>query len=429
MCRTLLVAALLITLFLFLPLGAASDPTADAASAPDPQQAGGAPSDPPGFPRRVLDRKVDLLGGPVRGRAEAPITIVEFADFQCSFSIKEYPKLRQIMQEYPGHVRLVFKHLPCMQHELARPAAAAAVLAYRQLGNDGFWRMHDLILESPQRLSLLTLREYAMQLGMDLVQFDRVTRDPVLIDALLARDVAEAELCRVSTTPTVFINGAVLSGWRSIEDYRAQINRILQVSAPEDVQILRSDPDRCAAQQNNVPILGPPEAPVWIMVFGDMLSPSTRQEHTIVRQLMETYPERVRLVFKHCPAPDQPASRLAAALTLLAYREKGNASHWLMYELIMEAPLPLSAADLRRIACEVGVAPARVDQVMGDPELIDGLLAMDAAEQALSCPIREIPTVFIRGKLLQPHTLQDYEARIRPILDDFDKRDGRRIAW
>ncbi len=167
---------------------------------------------------------------PVLGPENAAVTIVEFADFQCPHSVKEYPKIKKILKEYPGKVKFVFKHRPLAFHTKARPVHAAAELARLEKGPEGFWKMHDMIMAEPKKLENSVLRGYAESLGLGLTRFDEVMSDEKMIEELLSQDKAEAIKCKVSGTPTVFINGLKMSN-RSLESYKNQIEELLKTLA------------------------------------------------------------------------------------------------------------------------------------------------------------------------------------------------------
>lgn len=174
---------------------------------------------------------VNIGSSPVLGKADAPVTITEWADFQCPFCAREYPKLKEILAAYPDKVRIVFKHRPLAFHKQAKPAHAAAQLAMEQGGSELFWKMHDRIIASPKALEVKDLRGYAEALNLDLARFDAVMADPKKIDQFLKLDLDEAAKCKVNATPTVMINGLKLSGDRSIESYKARIDGLLKSAA------------------------------------------------------------------------------------------------------------------------------------------------------------------------------------------------------
>jgi len=164
---------------------------------------------------------------PVLGPKDASVTIVEFADFQCPYCIREFPKIRKVLDEYKDKVRFVFKHHPLSFHKKAKPVHAAAELARLQGGAEMFWKMHDMIMAEPKKLEIADMRGHAEKLGLDLTRFDEVMADAKKIDELLSTDIAESKKCKVRGTPTVFVNGMKMTD-RSIDGYKARIDGILK---------------------------------------------------------------------------------------------------------------------------------------------------------------------------------------------------------
>jgi len=170
--------------------------------------------------------EIEIGSSPVLGPADAAVTIVEFTDFQCPFCVREWPKIKKVLNDYIGKVRLVFKHYPLNFHAKARPAHAAAEFANLTKGVEAFWKMHDMIIANPKDLEPATLRRYAELLGLNLAEFDKLMADPSRIDELLKTDITDAADYGVSGTPTVFINGLKLDP-RTAENYRSRIDEII----------------------------------------------------------------------------------------------------------------------------------------------------------------------------------------------------------
>jgi protein-disulfide isomerase len=169
---------------------------------------------------------INISSSPVLGPKDAQVTIVLFSDFQCPFCVREYPKIKKIMETYKGKVKLVFKHYPLPFHEKAKPAHVAAQLVFEQKGADAFWNMHDMIMAAPDKIDSSDIRGYVSDLDMPLGSFDAVMDDENKMDKLLSADMAEAKKCNVNGTPTVLINGLKMQG-REIDDYQRRIAQIL----------------------------------------------------------------------------------------------------------------------------------------------------------------------------------------------------------
>ena len=112
-------------------------------------------------------------GSPSRGPADAPVTIVEFSEFQCPFCRRVLPTLREVEDRYRGRVRLVFRHFPLARHKDAPKAAEAAECA-RDQGR--FWEMHDRLFENAERLGVADLKRHARAVGLDGPAFDALPR-------------------------------------------------------------------------------------------------------------------------------------------------------------------------------------------------------------------------------------------------------------
>jgi Na+/H+ antiporter NhaA len=138
-----------------------------------------------------------------RGPADAPVTVVEYGDFECPFCGRAEPVVRELLQEF-GDVRYVWRHLPLSDvHPNAQLAAEAAEAAGNQ---DAFWQMHDLLFEHQDALRPNDLMSYAEQLGLDVERFHNDLRQHTG-SARVAEDVDSADLSGVSGTPTFFVNG------------------------------------------------------------------------------------------------------------------------------------------------------------------------------------------------------------------------------
>jgi len=129
--------------------------------------------------------EISVGDSPVLGPKDAAVTIVEFSDFQCPYCVKEYPTLKQIMDEYPGKVRLVFKHFPLGFHKQAPAVHVMMALALRQKGNDTFWKLHEMIMAEPKRLDSAAMKIYAQALGMDTAELDKVWADEKTLSEIL----------------------------------------------------------------------------------------------------------------------------------------------------------------------------------------------------------------------------------------------------
>jgi protein-disulfide isomerase len=145
---------------------------------------------------------------PVRGPADARVTIVEFSDFQCPFCARSLPAIKEVEQAYGKEVRIVWKHLPLSFHPNAMPAALVAEGA-RQQGK--FWEMHDRLFAGQQALGEASYGTWAKELGLDLAKLE-VARKAPATRARVEEDLQAASAAGVTGTPTFVVNGEAVVG-------------------------------------------------------------------------------------------------------------------------------------------------------------------------------------------------------------------------
>ena len=158
--------------------------------------------------------KLRLQGSPAKGPANARVTLVEFADFECPHCAVLYQNLKSIETRYP-QVRIIYKDFPLIQiHPWAQTAAIGGRCAFEQ-SPAAFWKVHDLIFDNQDVLSAENvwgkLVEYASQAGLDAGTFKSCLASP---DAQKAVDTSRAEgvAVGVNSTPTVYVNGRPVPG-------------------------------------------------------------------------------------------------------------------------------------------------------------------------------------------------------------------------
>jgi Na+/H+ antiporter NhaA len=146
-----------------------------------------------------VDRERDHIRGPV----DAPVTVVEYGDFECPFCGRAESVVRELLRDF-ADVRYVWRHLPLNDVHISAQLAAEAAEAAAEQG--AFWEMHDLLLAQQAALRLEDLIGYAQQLGLDVERFTDDLREHVGVTRV-AEDVDSADLSGVTGTPTFFING------------------------------------------------------------------------------------------------------------------------------------------------------------------------------------------------------------------------------
>jgi protein-disulfide isomerase len=139
-----------------------------------------------------------------RGSRSAPVTLVEYGDFECPFCARAYPVVRELERSFTEDLLVVFRHNPIgREHPHAHLAAQASEAAALQ---GKFWEMHDSLFEHQDRLEERDLVERARAMGLDLARFERDLRSHPVIERVHADEVGAVH-SRVISTPTFFVNG------------------------------------------------------------------------------------------------------------------------------------------------------------------------------------------------------------------------------
>jgi protein-disulfide isomerase len=192
-----------------------------------PDQSGAAaPTSAPQYVRY----KIPTDGFPSLGPANAPITLVEFADFQCPFCRQwEQQTYQPLLAAYAGKIRIVYRDFPLTSiHPNAMPAAEAAQCANEQ---NQFWPFHDKLFGG-ETLSTDVYDQYAQQLGLNMTQFDQCVSTHKYAQQIQA-DADFATNLGVNSTPTFFINGLAVVGAQPLETFKGVIDKELAGQIPK----------------------------------------------------------------------------------------------------------------------------------------------------------------------------------------------------
>jgi Na+:H+ antiporter, NhaA family len=176
-------------------------------------------------PIPTLSPPVDLARDHVLGPADAPATLLEYADFQCPYCGDAYPVVNALLDRFPGRLRFVFRHMPLPDlHPRAQVAAEAAEAAAAQ---GRFWEMHARLFENQLRLGDRDLRDHAEAVGVaDLERFAAELREGVHA-ARVEADFQSGARSGVPSTPRFFVNGVIHLGSPSFGELSEAISREL----------------------------------------------------------------------------------------------------------------------------------------------------------------------------------------------------------
>jgi protein-disulfide isomerase len=190
-------------------------------------------------PQAEIRAKIQMNDAPMLGDPKAPVTLVEYSDFECPVCKSLHDVVRAILPTYAGKVRVIFKDFPIEQiHPWARTAALAGRCAYQQEPN-AFWKMYDQVYDTQDLISAANawtkMADYAAASGLNAVTFKSCMASPEASDAVNAsRD--NGLLVEVTSTPTIFVNGRRMVGadQRLLEQYiKYELAHLMTAKTPE----------------------------------------------------------------------------------------------------------------------------------------------------------------------------------------------------
>ena len=194
--------------------------------APKPAAAPQRPQEPED-PMKAPKKNIPIAAhSPFKGPANAPVTLVEFSEFQCPFCSRVGPTLKQLEKDYAGKLKIVFMHQPLPFHDNAQIAAEASMAANEQ---GKFWEYHDKLFANQKALGRPELEKYATELGLDLAKFKDALDKGKFKDAV-KKDSELGHKVGAGGTPTFFINGRKLVGAQPVEKFKMVIDAELKGS-------------------------------------------------------------------------------------------------------------------------------------------------------------------------------------------------------
>ncbi|MBI3334227.1 DsbA family protein [Candidatus Pacearchaeota archaeon] len=177
-------------------------------------------------PSGVTAANVDADDDAVLGDSDAPVTIIEFSDYECPYCGKHYTETYpQLKREYidTGKVKLVFRDFPLSFHPNALPAALAAECVKEKGGDDAYFAYHDILFENQATLSTANMKAWADELGYNI---DSCLDSQKYADEV-REDTADGSAAGVQGTPSFFINGRQLSGAQPYSAFKQAIDAAL----------------------------------------------------------------------------------------------------------------------------------------------------------------------------------------------------------
>ena len=441
---TMLLALSLMLTASLLACRSSSDTTDREAATSTEPQAATAEDAPEGHVYDPGDRW-NLVGDPVKGSEDAIVTIVEFSEFQCPFCSRVLPTLTQILEteEFAGKVRIVFQNMPLSFHEDAHLAGQAALAAHDQ---GKFWEYHDILFANMRALKRADLEGYAEQLELDMDAF-RAALDNETHKEQVDAEIALAGTLGIRGTPNFMINGrnlrgaqpfpafetiireeiaameALIEGGKSAsEAYAARLDENATANAAaannnnnnnNNQRPARPTPDPDAELYVPVgasPFKGPADALVTIVEFSEFQCPFCSRVMPTLDQIMETYGDDVRVVFKHNPLSFHDRAEPAARAAIAA---QAQGKFWEYHDILFANMRALSDEDLERYAEQVGLNMDQFRSVMQAEETGARIREEQQLSQRLAA--RGTPHFFVNGIRLRG--AQPFE-RFKTVIDE-----------
>ncbi|MDI3287725.1 thioredoxin domain-containing protein [Polyangium sp. 15x6] len=362
---------------------------------------------------------------PTWGSPNAPVTLVLFSDFECPFCSKVETTLTQLREQYgPQKLRIIWKSNPLPFHKNARPASVAAETVFRIKGPEAFWKFHELAFQNQRALTPENFEQWAAQAGVDKAKY-KASYDKQEFAAKVDADLAAGKAAGVSGTPASFINGILLSGAQPIDKFKQVIDEQLKAAdaaikagtKPEKVYAKLSQENKAKApppanreqaQQEDKtvwkvpvgtsPAKGPETALVTIVEWSDFQCPFCSRVVPTLDEVVKTYGDKVRIVWKDNPLPMHPRAEPAAELAREARAQKGEAGFWAAYDLLWKNQQKLTDDDLLGYAKELGLNVDKVKTAILDKKYGAEITAdQDLADELQASGT---PHFFINGRRL-----------------------------
>ena len=336
-------------------------------------------------PKPPARQFVDFNGAPALGPVDAPITLIEFTDFQCPYCKRANDTVHELMEKNPGKIRLVFKHNPLPFHDKADGAHRAAEAAALQ---GKFWEMYDLLFANNKKLDQSDLESYAAQIGLDVERL-KADMESDTVKNRVKSDLSQGASVGVKGTPHFFMNGTVINGAQPLAKFQSELDKELAIADKylkrgttpdalyktiylEEKKLADADDarpklarpirgPRALPEVPAAPIVlnqgqsyakGPENAPITIYQFSEFQCPFCGKVEPTIKQLEEAYGDKIRIIFKNNPLPFHGDAKLASEAALAA---GAQGKFWEMHAILFANQKSLKREALVEYAKQLGL--------------------------------------------------------------------------
>ncbi len=421
-------------------------------------QAGGPQGQPVEDPAAIYN--VPLGDSPVRGPANALVTIVMFADYECPFCGRGYDTVVKLLKAFPGKVRLAYRHYPLPNHKGGKRGAEVAHCAMKANGLATFWKLHDKLYQNMDGFDDKTLLAAAKAVGADIAKVKACLADKTQLAPLTA-DMTLGTKLGVDGTPAFFINGKKISGAQPMDVFKKEVDAALKsaeaavksgVKAADvykhltgkghnKVQYLKGaagpgagghgpgdghnhggppelDPTvvfRVPVTRND-PAIGPKNALVTIVEFADFQCPSCAAAGQALKKAVKASGGNLRLVFRNFPLPSHPDAALAAEAALAVRAQKGDKGFFEYHDKIYGSMNNLARPVLEKLAKDMGVDLVRFKKALDSHTYKAQVDADRKFAETMGVP--GTPALYINGRVIMGLPAADVlNKRIAEALD------------
>ncbi|HZU81512.1 MAG TPA: thioredoxin domain-containing protein, partial [Polyangiaceae bacterium] len=327
-------------------------------------------------------------------KRDAPVTIVEYSDFQCPFCSRVEPTLKQVRDTYgPDKVRIIWKSNPLPFHQNAKPASEAAQGVFVMAGNDGFWKFHDNAFKNQGSLNTDSYVKWAQEAGVKDIAAYKAGLDSHKWADKVDKDLSDGKAAGVQGTPSFFVNGVFINGAQPFENFKKTIDQELPkaqakiaAGTPKSrvyVEMSKENKKNAPAAKDeeeekeddktvfripvgSSPVLGSPNALVTIVEFSDFQCPFCSRVEPTLKAIRDKYGDKVRLVWKNEPLPFHNRAEPAAEVALEVRAEKGDKGFWEIHDKLFENQKDLSDDAIVKLGAETGASADKLKKAMSD---------------------------------------------------------------
>ncbi|MGI6395397.1 MAG: DsbA family protein [bacterium] len=363
--------------------------------------------------------KVEVGSSIFKGPEDAPVTVINFSDFQCPFSKKSVELMSKMMKNYDGKIKYVFKHFPLGFHKFAKPAALASIAAQKQ---GKFWEYYAKLFDELKNINEENLVKWASELNLDMEQFEK-DRNSEKAGKILQDDISQGMNFGVRGTPTLFINGKRIVGANNTKIEELIISQIaegekLKAKGMKDVysEIVKNGESRYIPPKRepakvpsdiykieipeHSPIWGLDDADVTIVLFDDFECPFCSRLHAVYEQIKKEYEGKIKIAFINLPLRFHKKATPAALAALAAHKQE---KFWEMYDSLFKKQKEWNAApDLPRwLEDEARLLELDTDKFLKDFQSAQlAKIIKDDLALANKLSIRGTPASFINGRFV-----------------------------